>query len=509
MPNKSSLTDSKLIKLLRSLSYMEMKQFHKFVHSPYHNGNSKCTLLIDTLFQKDSRLESEELNQIDLKKLLGESEKAINTVFRDAIRLFEKYLVQLQLEKKNFDGKILLLDELSRRNLDAQFELVWNHSRKKLFDEKKLSSDFYNMNFEFEYSKLKHITKKQPTKKEKSEQLIKTINALDKKMLTQRLLLANINQEDTNWNNVSKELDKKYLEDFKQNDKCFKTFLKLSSLIYYKKDPLVQIQHLIYNLSSEKNEICYTNLKKFHDENHIHFSLNDNNEIHIFLINYCINSIISGDIKYYKNLFDVYITCIERGTFLNRGILTEVRLKNLIIAAIKVSNLKTSGEIKMDNVEKQFLYSPNTTLEKYINKIHPDSKKGTYHYLKGYILYQEKNYEEAINEFNDCIDTKPSNKNFFGLDAHAILYKIYYDLKEDWALETIKSVIRTVNYNKFNKDKKTVRAYVNFFNMLNILYKKRIDPNSHKIKKSRLLDKLNQYPYITDKIWLKQRIEKS
>jgi len=168
----------------------------------------------------------------------------------------------------------------------------------------------------------------------------------------------------------------------------------------------------------DSNDIChYENFREILKNNYKIFSKSELKYLYLVAINYCIKQHNAGNPKFKKELFELYKEGMELDVFLTNGFLSRFTYKNMVSIGL---NLK-----EFEWIEK-FIYE-------YKEKIEEQWRESAFTFNLASMYYQIPNYDKAMQllqqaEFKDVL---------WHLDARKMLLKIYFELKEISALESL------------------------------------------------------------------------
>lgn len=118
--------DSKLVKLLKTLSKEEFKQFKKYLESPHLKVNKPIKSLYEYLAKHYPDFKSKKLNKAVVFSFLYPNEAFVDVRIRNVISrlkgLVEAYLVHVHLNENQLQKEAILTQALRERNLYEAFE---------------------------------------------------------------------------------------------------------------------------------------------------------------------------------------------------------------------------------------------------------------------------------------------------------------------------------------------------------------------------------------------------
>ena len=152
------MVNSKLIKLLKSLSEAEFKGLQVFVQSPAYNTNTNVLRLYRALKKYFPDFESPKLEKEKIFKKLFPNQAFSDVKLRQLrsklSKIIEEYLIYLEFQKDEFRKKKLLTEIYGKRNLYVEFKrgtenLLWELEKQPyrdaeyFYDRYLLQRDFF------------------------------------------------------------------------------------------------------------------------------------------------------------------------------------------------------------------------------------------------------------------------------------------------------------------------------------------------------------------------------
>jgi len=139
-------------------------------------------------------------------------------------------------------------------------------------------------------------------------------------------------------------------------------------------------------------------------------------EILLLAINFCIGKINEGDKTYYQQVLPLYRKGIEEGTLLMNGQISRYTFINIVSAALH---------------EKDYLWIEKL-LKDYSHLLEDRFRESTVNLSYISLFYDRKKYKQAMSLINETV----FDDILMGLHAKSFLAKIYFELEEDAALES-------------------------------------------------------------------------
>jgi len=408
------LHNSRLISLLKTFSDKELKSFEKFIVSPYFSTGRDIRELFSALkgFYPDFDSSGNVLEKENLFKILYPlerySERKLKNVTAALTLLAKKFLVHNSIEQSTGEFEKLLTLELKKRRSDKMFVATLNSIEdnlgKKLFDgadcfdeESKiamLKEEFY-LNRE-QYSKAASA-KLQQIEYSAVSFLIRFLRAMKDRFILHEGF--NFPFENPLLDALSGTID--FDKIIKQLEKHDYPMLWLIRMYYF----------ALMSALKPGNRLYYRNLKSIFLKNVRKFSGKEKWIIFNDLLFYCHRN-YSGtwEPEYVRESFDVYKEMLKYNAYMpNDGeYFNLVTFRNIVLVAMRLR-------------EMEWL---NDFLKNYADKLKPEYRENMLNLYKGYLIFEEGRFEEALRFVN-----KVQYDVFaYKLDIKNILLKIFYEL---------------------------------------------------------------------------------
>jgi len=479
----------KLIQILKTLSHPELKEFEKFVASPFFNESRKLMRLLRILRKFYPEFSSRKLNrEYIFKELYPEenyNDKKLRNGFSAILKLVEKYLSYREYEKYPFWEENNLLKILNAHKLDKLFEHYLNIA------EKEINSNKSSIEYYFQYSRELKKTKidfylRRDKQKLICDDVVKREEFGIFYFLTQFMkgykeMLSNQFSYNFEFKNSTADEFMKCLDLEK-----FITYLKNSENKNY---PFIALKYyLIKAMSDYKDEthiaafrkLFYAQMDKLTKSEQLHFYLGWNDYLIIS------ESIQSSN----KSISQSFIICKEmlaKDLYLREktGHMSLVTFNNIFFVALWL---------------KEFTWL-EIFIRDYIDKLRPEHKISMKYLCTAFLEFEKGNFEKALDNLGKVNYEHFNNK----LSVKSLMLKIYYELNLN---EQVYSLIDASKHfyskNKFisdNRSEKNLRL-ITFLERL-VKMKMNRDFSAISILKKEILDS----KYFASKEWLIEKIE--
>jgi len=476
---------SLLIELLKSFTEKELTTFSKFVESAYFNEDQKLIGLLKKIkryalkaekFTPELQLrvyeETYSEKPLKQKELSRKQYVFLNNKQHKLLRLAEKFLVIENLSTKKTLNQELLYKPLIDRNQNNLYKRHLKNDTKKLENETKHGIDYYAAQYKLQEATLEYLIKNgQITQKDNYNELQ---HYLDINYVLEKLKyhLAQITLKN----------------DYVNKNYEFSALSEMASLLkkpQFAKNPLVQIYLSNINLVETQSDEAYHNLKETLRVNQNKLPAIFLRVFYIILANYCSAQIRSGNIEYFKNVFEIYKTMHQQNLLMIENLLDVILFKNVIIVACTINEFEWA----------------DTLLEEY-KKIIFKIEESIYFYNKGVIAFHKKNYALAQDWF---LKTENINESY-EISLRIFILQCIYETEPDYNDATKQSFQSAKQF--FNRNlklhSKNKISHLNFITIFTGLYKYK-----HQVTKVTLLeikDKMSNMNLIHKKKWLIDKI---
>ncbi len=470
---------NKLITLLQHLPGQELALIRKYINSPFFNENAELVKLFDAVVPF---LHSDDKTDIQADKLglwakVFPDKPYHDTRFRricsDLLKLVFDYLAYKQFKKLPLTSSLFLLPQLSGPQLDKHFAGVIRQMNKELQRADFRDSDFHYINYMLLQRKHEHL--EHTAKKSSAFEFIeKSDYHLDCYYFSKKLQLYSdaLGFQST----LSGEATVQHFPDFFN-------YLKGTP---YMQEPAVKAWYLVVlMIQNKEDELQFQQLKKLVDKEGRHFQKKELQMLFIHLMNYCIDTKINnGRTEYYQELFSLYKTALDQKIIFENGELSPHHYKNIITISLHVKEFNWVEKF----IEEHTHYLPKAERENALN------------FNLANLYFHKKEYEKVIEQLRE-VEYKSI---VYAIGSKLILARTYYELEEDFALESLIDSFRIyLQRNRFIS-KEIKQQCMNFLRFTKkLLAGKTYDKT--KIEKLKL--KIENCKAVATKKWLLQKVD--
>lgn len=474
--------NSKLIKLLQSLTNSETKHFLEFIQSPYFNKHSNvyklgkfvCSFSGDYL---NTNLTKEKAGKAVFKNQKYKPQQ-LSDIMSYLSKLLEDFISCTRFMNQSLLRKQFLLEELKERNSNSVFQMVSKEFMAQLDKNKLRDHNFHYHTYLFESESDAFFIKNENRKFHESIQ--RKADNLDIFYLSAKLKTCceMINRK----NIVAADYELHMLDEIM-------SYIN-SSLDRFKNVPAITIYHrIIMTLTESDNVSHYSQLIKLLDKNYLYFSKEEARQMYDFAQNYCIKKINSGHVEFGKEILKLYKNLLARKIIFEGKYLSQWDYKNIATIALR---------------EEEYEWTKKFILE-YKEHIVPEFRDNAFAYNMASYYYAVENYKDALKllqkvEFTDV---------FYHLGSKSLLLKAYYEMDNAESFYSLISAFRVyLRRNKYISQSQFTN-HLNLINLAKKLYDLKYNNYSKFIFKRKLeniKNKLNSNKNIANIVWLKEKV---
>lgn len=406
--------NSKLVSVLRSFSKDEIKEFRKFVDSPFFNKEGKYVLrFYDEIKKYYPAFENKGLERSILFNKLYPGKKYDDSIMRKLSstlqKLAEEYLNYNVFRSSGYSKDLLKLKMFREKRLINHFELK-SSELDVSFDntEEKIDIEYFRNRYKLELEKINYymdfhsLVKQQQESMQNIQKYIvydSLINLLD---IGYNLLVGLTSMYSGKANIVMQFLETIDLESVSK-------MLKKESPDFF---PVFELFFVRYKSFLNFKDEDYTKYKKLAIKN-IHFFDKENRfTIMVSLQNFCIRKFVSGQKHFAEELHEIHKEMLAKDLIINdkNGYMNMNSYRNIILTA------QTIGKYSW--------------MEKFINEhekhLIPEQRESLTAWAKASLDYDKEEFESALRKLQ-----KVKNDHFLTKhDIKILMMKIFYELKD-------------------------------------------------------------------------------
>lgn len=461
------MKNSKLVELLSRLDYRERARLRKFILSPYFNENEDVARLLSVLISQNSESREGIWEEIYPEELYDDLR--LRHLMSDLMRLMERFLAIAEVEKRPGIMQAGLMRSLRKREAPRLYDFVWRKYQRKnrnslmgseVFLERYLLQAEHN-------SYLENTANRSGV-----TNLQHAVNDLDIFYLFNKLkysctILNNRKVVDIDFENA-------LLDDILQH-------LEQAS---FSDQPAISIYFEIYRMLTNPEDLehyyAMKGLVEAHSQEFEHVEARD---IYAFALNYCIGKINQGRSEFLREIFEWYSQGLEEKILLEKGRLSPWDYKNIVVVGLRLDE-----SVWVD-----------TFIHRYRDLIPQEHRENAFTYNLAKLHFSRNEYGDVLKllqkvEYEDV---------FYNLDSKVMQLKIYYEMEEFEALDSLIDSFRTfLRRNRLISD----HHRTNYLNLIRFVKKlSRLRPRDKK-RLETLQKEIAATDQLADTNWLNEKV---
>ncbi|HMQ67919.1 MAG TPA: hypothetical protein PKC58_02940 [Ignavibacteria bacterium] len=490
--NKKSILKIKAIEIILTFSETEKSDFKKFLSSPYFNSSSILVKLYSIILNKEKEIRSENITEKEIYHLLFDSEKFSYSSFRNQMSSLYKICDEFLLinavrnnDEYDFENKLKMLNEYSRRFLDSNYHLLFEKLKKDQ-NYKYLGSKFFenmhklNYNFShFEYLRNNSHKRRKSLYESTINSLCGMISGLSED-IAKINYIEKIYNHKVNLNPAKSLIDnlnvKNFLKEIKSLDKVSYDFINTELKFM---DLILQPENI--DNYKELKKLVFSEITKYsNSERYYHTGR---------LLSFVINYYNNDSQNFYKEVSEF----------------RKFQLKNIKYGKDGVAslNMRTFADILNSFLMTEKIQFIETFVKENLKKIESINRENALNYAMARIEIMKGNNDQALEYLSKLKLTEPLFKFF----SKMLMIQIYYDMGyfESGlnALDSLKHFMK--NNNDINAQLK--ERYNLLIKISYRIYKIKLKPESFTMFDIESLLKDNSKIKSVDISWYQKKIE--
>ncbi len=378
-----------LLEILRTFSKNDIKNFRKFMKSPYLNPYPKVILLFTAIMEYYPDFRSTSISRKGLFHKMDKKNNFNDSTMRDLISklklVLDKFLAISGFEGSEFDYLTHLRKQLYNRKLYKQVEKNISEAESVIPGYNEADSDYFFKRIKIETDKFNnYVINRNLYNEQNLNYSINSLNISAKNQLA-FFILETIKQNDT----ILKITKRQGKPKIKNIIPELLEPMDLKEIMVALKRNESEISHIfeiyynLYMLFTKRNHEKYFHLFK---KNIIEYSeMINTDELHFLfgrLIDYCVNNCNEGKAEYYVELFNAYGIMLRKRYYTNSSnkYISLDLFRNIFQTSIRINNLSWAEDF----------------INKYIKELHPQNRDSMYNYCYAYIYFGKGMFERSL-----------------------------------------------------------------------------------------------------------------
>jgi hypothetical protein len=411
---------SELLDIFKCLTKQDRRELHDFVRSPFHNKREDVIRLFEYLdkYLKEGpsvfllKKESKNITTVFIKENVFKAvfvdvknydDKQLRYTMSFLLKCIRHFLIYKELTINELNNEIALNRALRQRGADKIFEKNIQQSFLFFENQNLRHADFYFYKYRLQMVEYEYLHRRQ---RGGELHLQEISDSFDDFFMVEILRLAcamkahqGISQRTYNLSFLEEVLTKIEKGDYKPTPSVFAYYFAYKTL------------------SNNAQSTDFQSLKDFIVEKGSIFPQTEIRDLTLVAINFCIKKLNSGEREYEQQALDLYKNGLKTGSFLESGELSSYTYTNVMLLAVK------KGEFEW---AEQFLQD----FKKYLPA---RERENLFKYNLAMFYFRRNDYPKAMQLLQE-VTLKDVLHN---LDARRVLMRIYYELGEFDALDSL------------------------------------------------------------------------
>jgi len=457
--------------VLERLDGSEIRNLSKFLRSPYFNQREDVVLLFEYI-QENRALK---IDGLDKKKAFQRvypkeayQDAKVRHLMSYLLQLVKDFLAQEHHTKGLVAKKIHLCQALRKKGLNRLFEKEWQKALALHNKQVYRNTHFYYNNYKLYLEQSEYLHQYQRT-------------------------------GEMNLQEVTDELTTFYIADLLRQSCSVLAHQSLSPQDYDLKlvEPVIQLvengwmrnipaiaiyYHSYRALNDLNNEADFYALLPLIKANWKQFPNHEIRDILLLAINYCIQRLNSGERKFIREAFELYQFGLEYKIVVNDGVISLYTYKNVLKLGLALQ--------EYDWVEQY--------LETFKQYLHPEQRENNYQHNLAVFYFSKRDYGKAMS----LLQQVTFKDKLHELDARRMLLRIYYELQEFDALESLLESFQTY----IRRQKNIGYHQENYLNLIRFI-KKMLRANLEiKADKTAIIESIHATKALAERGWLLEQL---
>lgn len=459
-----------LYQVFQGVAPEEFSRLRKFLQSPVHNRRSDVVRLFDWLVAQRQQVSPVWDKQSAFRAVFpGEIYDAdqFNLTMRYLLDLIEHFLAYEEWRSDEQQYRLSLMRALRRRELGAHFE----RNAHRLVQQQRARTERHAGYHLLEYQMQNEIFEyRVVSQRNWQDNLPAIVDALG-----QFFVLENLR-----WSGMIAALRLR-------SDKELPEAPLADAVRHYAEQPerpqSLVLQYFSAQIMAEPdNEAAFSALCALLPQSTELFPPSQSRDLYMTAINFCIRRQNKGERDYTHRALNLYRQALEKGILLENGMLPKYTYHNINALA----HLAGEGAWA-----EQFLETARELLA-------PAVRDNSYRYNLAICFFRKGDYFRTL----DLLRSVESNEIFVQLDIRRMLLRVYFELGEWMALDSLLTSFKAYLLRK--KDLGYHREI--YLNLIKFTKKLLQHYQSNQAKRNALIQKIKQTPQIAERDWLLEKL---
>ncbi len=463
------MLNSSLVELFKFLTPADKKGLKKFIRSPFFNQREDVVLLFDYLE-----------NYIDTEPLKLAKEKVFEAVYpkqkynvdsmyfimSTSTQLINKFLTISEMESKEIEKKLLLVDALKKRGAEKFTEKTLAEANQQLEKQKLRNAEYHYLKYKIKYTEFELKHWKRRNDEFNIQEMIDDFHSYSMSEIF-KLAYSAFSHKSIS----KKEYELPLLDSIQKINNKYLTEPSVASHLYSFKLSIGEIN------DTEVNEV-FVKLKELLFTQSQLFEHNELQDFYLNAINYCIKKQNYGELAFVREALNLFDEGLKTKVLLEEGNISPYDYRNVNMLALKIND---------------FDFAENF-LNTYKSLLPAKDREDIYQFNSGFYYFRKGDYTKAMKQLLSVNSKDP----LINLDARRVLARVYFELKEFKALqshiETSKVYLHRQKEMSYIKE-----SYTNFFKFLEAVLNSDV---KSKVERTKIVENIKAAKLCAEREWL-------
>ncbi|MFZ1320833.1 MAG: hypothetical protein WAT71_04690 [Ignavibacteria bacterium] len=477
------MNDHSLIKLLRSFSGAEIKEFGEFISNSYYNKRNAVKKLYEIIRKQYPEFNEKKIDKKKIYHLIFPdkeySESSFSVIIHYLHELAKRFITLKRFEENKFEYNQNLESELFQRKQSGNPVRSLEKSLKELDPSKYLSDDYYNLKFRLKFETMFYLYESNYGVYEKFLDKIDFqgmykdfhYHYLIKSM---RMYLNLLNTEKIYKRNYDKDRFEKMVKNIE------------SEIENFDDAPIVKVYYFLIMMQiNESSDEFYFKVKEILNSISDNINIDDLSEILINMQNFCKRKLSEGNQIFLREEFDILSRQLESKTYLVNDNMHSIFYRNAVNIALKLNEhewVKNFISVFKEDLQDEY-------------------RESTFLYCSAQFEFYIKNYDTSL----EMLSKLKLDEVYLKYEVKILQMMIYYETDSG---ENLLSLLET--YRHFLKNNEMLpgnkkNLYLNFHKYLNKLVN--VKKKKDRSELSEIRKKLESEAIVNNKDWLLKKVD--
>lgn len=462
---------STLIQIFNTFFRKDVRDFRKWLQSPIHNQREDVIKLYNLIINEpnqDLLIKENLFHQIFPDRDYDDA--YMRQILYFLLKAVEEYLIWNENNKNEIKQKLLLAKAFRERKLDKAFQKTIDEVERLQEDSAFRNETHLHHDYLLQQEKYIFLEGKKRTIPTNLQAVsdVSDIVFCAQKLKQATLVLAHQSVYKSDYSIGMLDYTLAYVQE--------------KGLLRY---PAISIYYYCYKMITDKtNEENYFQLSSMLEIDLPLFPMQEQKDIFILAINFCIGKINAGVNSFFREVFQLYQLGLAKGVFIENGIISRFTFKNIVSTGVKLREFDWTASF----------------IDEYKNNVEEMYRESTINFSMSKLYYEKKDYAKAMQ----LLEKTDFDDFLMNMSGQTMMIKMLYEQNQfdelDALLERFRSYLNRKDIMGYHKN--------NYKNLLKYT-KKMLNLNPYKNEQRiKLIEEIKAASPLTEKDWILGQLQK-